>query len=278
MMFVSSDGYIISVIGPFLANGRNNDVVITQNMIYNNRKEFTDWLRPGDLDLVDRGCRDCILDLEKFGYKIKMPCFLNKDQSQFTTSQENDTRFITKICWMIESANGRVKQWQFFSKIIPNNVIEKIGDYFEIVCAMINFYHPVFIQDTSRGNEIAEKMLKLVHETNKIKDYVESMKSKSTKKLKWVTTNATKAIPDFPKINFDKLQESTFGTYQLEQALSYTTEQVSRSGALIVKIGNEHPDLIRAQIQSRQQTMKYMCNTTRKTYRVGIAHASMALG
>ena len=78
-------------------------------------------------------------------------------------------------------------------------MIEKTGDYFEIACAMINCYHPVFLQDTSRDNEIAEKMLKLAHQTNKIKDYVESMKTKSAKKLKCIGMNAADAIYDFPK-------------------------------------------------------------------------------
>ncbi|CAF2624748.1 unnamed protein product [Rotaria sp. Silwood2] len=253
MMIVSSDGYIISVMGPFLADGRNNDAEITKNIIYNNKQGFTDWLHPGDLVLVDRGFRDCIPDLEKFGYKTKMPCFLKKDQSQFTTCEANQTRLVTKIRWVIESANGRVKQWQFFNKIIPNSMIEKIGDYFEIVCAMINCYRPVFIQDTSHDSEIAEKMLKLARETNKIKDYVERMKSKSEKRLKWIAMDAANAISDFPKMNFNKLQELTLGIYQLKQARSYTTEHVSSNGAFMVKVANERPDLIRAQVQSRHK-------------------------
>ena len=80
MMIVSSTGYIISVMGPFLGDGHNNDAEITKNMIYNNKQGLTDWLRPGDFVIVDRGFRDCIPNLEKFGYKTKMPCFLNKDQ------------------------------------------------------------------------------------------------------------------------------------------------------------------------------------------------------
>ena len=134
-------------------------------------------------------------------------------------------------------------------------MIEKIGDYFEIACAMINCYRPVFIQDTSRDNEIAEKMLKLAHETNKIKDYVESMKSTSVKKLKWIAINAVNAISDFPKMNFNKLQELTLGIYQLKQARSYTIEHVSPNGVFMVKVGNERPDLIRAQIQSRHKNL-----------------------
>ena len=80
MMAVSSDAYIISEMDSFLADGRNNDAEITKNIIYNNKQAFTNWLHPRDLVIVDRGFRDCIPDLEKFGYKKKMPCFLKKGQ------------------------------------------------------------------------------------------------------------------------------------------------------------------------------------------------------
>ena len=153
-------------------------------MIYNNQQGFMDWVRPKDLFIVDRGFRDCVPHLERFGYNVKMPLFLNRNQSQFTTTEANQTRLIAKIRWVIESANGRVKQWQFFNRTIRNSMIEKIDVYFQIVCAMINCYRPIFIQDTSYDNQIAEQMLKLVEQTNKIKSYVEKMKTKLVKKLK----------------------------------------------------------------------------------------------
>ena len=97
-------------------------------------------------------------------------------------------------------------------------------------------------------------MLKLAHETNKIKDYFESMKSKSAKKFKWIAMNTANAIANFPKMNFDKLQELTLGIYQHKQVYSYTIEHVSSNGAFMVKVGNERPDLIRAQVQSRYKS------------------------
>ena len=142
------------------------------------------WVRPKDLFIVDRRFWDCVPHLEKFGYNVKIPLFLNNNQSQFTTTEANQTRFITKIRWIIESANGRVKQWQFFNRTIPNSMIKKIDDYFQRVCAMINCYRPIFIQDTSHDNQIGEQMLKLVEQTNKIKSYVEKMKKKGCEKIK----------------------------------------------------------------------------------------------
>ncbi|CAF3031234.1 unnamed protein product [Rotaria sp. Silwood2] len=54
MMIVSTDGYIISVIGPYFADSKNNDAEITKSIIYNNKEDMLDWLAPGDVIVVDR--------------------------------------------------------------------------------------------------------------------------------------------------------------------------------------------------------------------------------
>ncbi|CAF1498316.1 unnamed protein product [Didymodactylos carnosus] len=59
MMVVASDGYIISAIGPYLADYQNNDASMTKHIMMNNREGVTDWLKPNDVLIVDRGFRDC---------------------------------------------------------------------------------------------------------------------------------------------------------------------------------------------------------------------------
>ncbi len=208
--------------------------------------------------VVDRGFRDCLTDLQNLGYDTKMPLFMKKDQKQYTTDEANKTRLITKVRWVIESANGRVKQWRFFNNVVPNTMIEKTGNYFEIVCALINCYRPVFVKDTSKDKEIAEKILQLGGETNKIKEYIEKLKDKNGKQPKWTNLNANNSVDNFPKMNFDELQELTLRTYQLKQARSYSTEHLSEDGAFVVKVTNQRQDLLRAQIQSRHRNaVKY---------------------
>jgi hypothetical protein len=63
-------------------------------------------------------------------------------------------------------------------------MIEKIGNYFETVYALINCYRPVLVKDTSKDKEIAEKILQLAGETNKIKEYIEKLKDKNGKQPK----------------------------------------------------------------------------------------------
>ena len=135
--------------------------------------------------------------LQKSGYDTKMPLFMKKDKKQYTTDEANRTRLATKVRWVIESANGRVKQWHPFSNVVPNTMIEKIGNYFEIVCALINCYRPVFAKRTSKGKEIAEKILQLPNETNKIKEQIEKITDNNGKQLKCSNLNASNSVDTF---------------------------------------------------------------------------------
>jgi hypothetical protein len=76
MMIVTTKGYIISAMGPYYSDSKNNDSMMTKHIIYNDREDVRQWLQKGDVLVVDRGFRDCISDLERFGYKTRMPAFL----------------------------------------------------------------------------------------------------------------------------------------------------------------------------------------------------------
>ena len=78
MMVVGTDGYILSVLGPYLADGKNNDASILKDMLESNVEELRDWFQEDDLFVVDRGFRDCLEFLESLGLKNEMPDFLPK--------------------------------------------------------------------------------------------------------------------------------------------------------------------------------------------------------
>ena len=79
MMIVSSDGYIIAVLSPFFADNKNNDSKISKNLLYNNLQDFQNWTKPGYVVVIDRGLRDCLKDLQRYGYETKMLLFMKKD-------------------------------------------------------------------------------------------------------------------------------------------------------------------------------------------------------
>jgi hypothetical protein len=58
MTIVSTDGYIVSVIGSYLSNYQNNDAHITEHMVLTDQEGITTWVHPKDIFIVDRGFLD----------------------------------------------------------------------------------------------------------------------------------------------------------------------------------------------------------------------------
>ena len=81
MMVVGTDGYNLSVLGPYLADGKNNDSAILNSIIQGNVEEIKNWLEKDDLLVVDRGFRDSIDYLEKIGLNTRCPTICLVDVS-----------------------------------------------------------------------------------------------------------------------------------------------------------------------------------------------------
>jgi hypothetical protein len=84
MMIVATNGYIVSAIGPYYADWRNNDANITNHLLRTNQEDILNWLKAGDTLVVDRGFRDVLDFVRSLGLNIYMPAFLPKSKKQYT--------------------------------------------------------------------------------------------------------------------------------------------------------------------------------------------------
>ena len=66
--------------------------------------------------------------------------FLQKTEKQHSTQEANESMLVTKVRCVVESANGRIKQWKALSNVMSNTQIPFIGDYIRIVCALCNAF------------------------------------------------------------------------------------------------------------------------------------------
>jgi hypothetical protein len=89
-------------VGPFLADGKNNDASIAKNIFINNEQDILNWLQDGDVIVVDRGFRDAINTIKRYGFNAEMPDF-TKGKKQLSCREANRTRCVTKVRWIIES-------------------------------------------------------------------------------------------------------------------------------------------------------------------------------
>ena len=71
-----------------------------------------------------------------------------------TTEEVNKSRLHTKVRWVVESANGRIKQWRFLDKLV-----KYIGDFVKIACAILNCFRPRTLSIDTASNEIANEIL-----------------------------------------------------------------------------------------------------------------------
>ena len=258
MSIVFPDGYVLDSIGPYYADGKNNDAGITEHILGLNG-DLTEWLQEGDVCVVDRGFRDVIDVYEELGLEARMPSFLKQGIAQHSAEEANQSRIVTKVRWTVEAYHGRLKKWQFFDKVIHHDFLDVIGPLNRIVTAAMNAFRPPLISTDESDAELARDMLRKAEEKrNHLFCRVE--RGHLSSRGKWTVLDSEEAVPEFPKLTQADLRALTFGTYQLKQAKSYTKEHMSEEGDYDIEVHNQAPGMLRGRIQSRHINAKrYFC-------------------
>ena len=75
---------------------------------------------------------------------------------------------MTKLRWIVESVNGRIKKFEYFNKMISNNNIPKINENLFILCSLLNCFRGSLISDYFDDENIANDMLILVNKENEL--------------------------------------------------------------------------------------------------------------
>ncbi|CAF1651366.1 unnamed protein product, partial [Adineta ricciae] len=122
MITTATDGYILSVQGPYLADGRNNDASVAKNIFIHNEEDVLNWLNKDDVIVVDRGFRDPVKTIYRFGFNVQMPDFL-KGKKQLSSAEANHSRCVAKVRWIIESGSlnsNLINVASDFSQILSN--------------------------------------------------------------------------------------------------------------------------------------------------------------
>ncbi|CAF4635723.1 unnamed protein product [Rotaria sp. Silwood2] len=119
-MIVTTTGYIVACIGPFFSDIKNNDASIMNDILLRNTDNILNWLEERDILVVDRGFRDSMSVMQPLGLDVAMPPFLD-GKRQFSSEEANQSRCITKVRWVVEAANRRIKQFKYFANTVQNS-------------------------------------------------------------------------------------------------------------------------------------------------------------
>jgi hypothetical protein len=246
MVIVAPDGYILNVLGPYRADGKNNDACITKHILGRNEEGIKNWIQSEEVAIVDRGFRDATEFLKMHGLQVEMPSYLKKGTSQHPTDESNMSRLVTKVRWVVEGANGRIKHWRMLDKVMHNHYVTSIGDFVRIVCAICNDNRPPLPSLDAEGEALAQQMLVRARMENHVKCLVEE--GNLVRRSKYEAINSFD-LTDFPVLTMDDLRDLTMGVYQLKQSPQYTREHFEPEYELF--LGKDDPNLIRCKIQSR---------------------------
>ncbi len=96
------------------------------------------WMRILDILIVDRGFRDVKEFLERIGLSVFYPSFKARGESQLEDLEANKSRLVTKIRWVVEVVNARLKTWAFLANVVPLSCLDDLEDYILIVAALCN--------------------------------------------------------------------------------------------------------------------------------------------
>ena len=217
----TTDGYIVEMLGPYLANQNDADIL---KSVFEDTNGLRKFLKEGDVFVLDRGFRDIKEKLEERNFKILMPALKGK-RKQLSTKESNESRFVTKIRWAVESVHGVLKQkYRLLDHKIDNKLIPKTGLYFRIASFLNNTFGKRLQSDVDNFDDILKRMHSQRNVQNTLAPEVEE-KGWLRRKLPFKSVTS-EDILDFPETTERDLKILFTGTYQLAQAVSYLAEMI----------------------------------------------------
>lgn len=252
----TTDGFVVDLPGPFLAT--ENDAKIMEKVI-SNPNGIACIMEPGDVCIVDRGFRDVVSFLEERGLKVLMPALKGK-RPHLTVEEANQSRFVTKLRWVVEAIHGILgKKFKLLHNQLDNKLLPKAGLFCKIACFLNNEFGKRLNSDEELHEEILERMLLNINTTeNTLASEAESSSWSRRKTL--FSKFSSEELLDFPEMTDRDLKIFFSGTYQFGQAISYLAEIMNDDNSLSLEYVKMRPDIIKTLVRSRHINKKtYKC-------------------
>lgn len=194
----TTNGFVVDVPGPFLAT--ENDASIMKKVMEDPNGVRT-IMREGDVCIVDRGFRDVVPYLESLGYRVLMPALKGK-RPNLTTSESNESRYVTKLRWVVEAVHGILgKKYKLLHQQLDNKLLPKAGAYCRIACFLNNRFGKRLNSDKNEDglqDIIIERMLKCNQAENTLASEVATARwSRRSTTMTKLTSNE---VTDFPEM------------------------------------------------------------------------------
>ncbi len=240
MIGVTTDGLVAFVFGPYGATWNDSSIL---NDCFTRYPRDLSSLQSGDFMIMDRGFADILPTLQNPPHSFNSFTPTLRSDGQLTTTEANDSRFVTKIRFIIEQTFGKFKKrFKYFFQPAHNGALEHDFTLMQIGFALMNLNHNPVLTDVDYP-EVADRMVARRNVPNLLKTLV--LDSNLTRRrLVFRPLDSTEhAIEQmFPQLTFDQLYQISLGSYQLSNCLSYMAEHVSTNGGIFEVAFFDPPD------------------------------------
>lgn len=210
MVMTTTTGYIIAIFGPFHSDFYNNDASILKHVLLNNYGDILNWVKDDDIMILDRGFRDSLGVLKAIGIDAAMPSFLGRDRRQFNVYDANRSRFVTKLRWVVEGVNARLKRFKWLSQTIQNSSLPSVPDYIAIAAALTNCFHSPLVTPSPGDDETVRRMNALLMQSNILQERL--IRDGLQRHTIWHSIDIEDFHEPFPVMSLDDIRSLTIGT------------------------------------------------------------------
>lgn len=251
----TTNGFVIDMLGPYTANMNDAEIM---RVILNDPDGLIKLLKKDDIIVVDRGFRDVIIYLEELGFKVLMPALKGK-RNQLTTDESNNSRFVTKIRWVVEAVHGDIKQkFRLLDHKLDNKLLPKTSVFCRIACFLHNEFGTRLDSDLDLSEKIIAAMNSKKDQDNTLASEVETNRWARRKVPFAIITS--EQLTDFPELTEQELKILFTGSYQMSQAVSYLAEMMDENGTITFHYLKITPNIIKFEVRSRHISSKtYRC-------------------
>jgi hypothetical protein len=113
--------------------------------------------------VVDRGFRDAVDVMECLGLDVAMPPFLD-NRRQLSSDESNQSRWITKVRWIVETVNRRIKKFKYFANTAQNSSLVYLQADLSVICALINRFKTVIATSNPSDVGVGIDMRSLINQ------------------------------------------------------------------------------------------------------------------
>ena len=251
----TTNGFVIDMLGPYTANMNDADIM---KIVLNDPNGLIKLLKQDDIIVVDRGFRDVIEHLNELGFQVLMPALKGK-RSQLTTEESNESRFVTKIRWVVEAVHGDIKQkFRLLDHKLDNKLLPKTSSFCRIACFLHNEFGTRLDSDHDLSDKIIVAMNLKKDQDNTLALEVET--NRWARRKVPFTTITSEDLTDFPELTEQELKILFTGSYQMTQAVSYLAEMMDESERITLQYVKVRPNIIKLEVRSRHINSKtYRC-------------------